>query len=171
MDAIMVAFCINVVKSGDKLELKIGENTGTDSTPIETPNDPAGTYNGYYENKMVKAHITEDYDHNIPLAKKVCGGTDGDDQYLEFMLDITSKSAKHNMRDTWFDGGFNSNKNIALAHVKFDLIPHYHINEAWRENVIYQHTFKGKTYTFSPVQQVNYRRLKGRRHPVALDSY
>lgn len=75
MDALMELFCINVVGNGKKLELKIGERTGTDSTPIEIPNDPDGTYNGHYKKKMVKMHITSDYDHNIPLAKQVCGGT------------------------------------------------------------------------------------------------
>ncbi len=51
MDAIMELFCIKVVGEGDKLGLKIGENTGTDSTPIATPNDPAGTYNGHYKKR------------------------------------------------------------------------------------------------------------------------
>ncbi len=97
MDAIMEILCISVVGAGDKLGLKIGENTGTDSTPIETPHDPAGTYNGHYKKKMFKMHITSDYDHNIPLAKKVCGGTDDDNQYLEGMLTRTAVSAKKNM--------------------------------------------------------------------------
>ncbi len=126
-NAIMELFCIKVVGEGDKLGLKIGEKTGTDSTPIATPNDSAGSYNGHYKKKMMKAHITEDYDHNIPLAKKVCGGTDDDNQYLEGMLRKTSISAKKNMKETWFDGGYNENKNIALAHVEFGLICHYHI--------------------------------------------
>ncbi len=56
---------------------------------------------------MVKAHVTEDYDHNIPLAKKVCGGTDDDNQYFEGMLRRTSVSAKKNMKEAWFDGGYN----------------------------------------------------------------
>ena len=71
MDAIMELFCIKVVEAGNKLGLKIGKNTGTDSTPIKTHNDPDGKYNGHYKKEMVKAHITIDYDHNIPLAKKV----------------------------------------------------------------------------------------------------
>ncbi|VVB94536.1 Uncharacterised protein [uncultured archaeon] len=121
LDSIMELFCIKVVGAGDKLGLKIGEKTGTDSTPIQVPNDTAGVYNGHYKKKMVKAHITEDYDHNIPLAKKVCGGTDNDNQYLEDMLRNTSVSAKKNMRETWFDGGYNGNKNIALALVSTDL--------------------------------------------------
>ena len=156
MDAIMELLCIKVVGEGDKLGLKIGENTGTDSTPIEIPNDPAGTYNGHYKKKMVKAHITEDYDHNIPLAKKVCGGTDNDNQYLEGMLRNTSVSAKKNMRETWFDGGYNENKNIALAHVEFGLICHYHIDINWRRNVTYEHRFNGKTFTYTPEQEINY---------------
>lgn len=156
MDAIMELFCIKVVGEGDKLGLKIGENTGTDSTPIEIPNDSAGTYNGHYKKKMVKAHITEDYDHNIPLAKKVCGGTDNDNQYLEGMLRNTSVSAKKNMRETWFDGGYNENKNIALAHVEFGLICHYHIDIGWRRNVTYEHRFNGKTFTYTPEQEINY---------------
>ena len=45
MDALMELFCIKVVGAGTKLGLKIGEKTGTDSTPIETHNDPDGTYN------------------------------------------------------------------------------------------------------------------------------
>jgi hypothetical protein len=115
MDSIMTAFCTKVVEAGDKNGLKIGQNTGTDSTPIEVPNDPVGTYNGHYKKIMVKTHITSDYEHNIPLAKKVCGGTDDDDKYLEGMLRQTSISAKKNMEDTWYDGGYNSNKNIALS--------------------------------------------------------
>ncbi|PWB50713.1 MAG: hypothetical protein C3F06_11635 [Candidatus Methanoperedenaceae archaeon] len=94
----------------------------TDSTPIEIPNDPDGTYNVHYKKKMVKMHITSDYDHNIPLAKQVCGGTDDDNQYLEGMLKKTAISAKENMDETWYDGGYNSNKNIALAHVDLGLL-------------------------------------------------
>ncbi len=45
--------------------------------------DPDGKYNGHYKKEMVKAHITMDYEHNIPLAKKVCGGTANDDEYLK----------------------------------------------------------------------------------------
>jgi len=88
MDSIMTAFCTKVVEAGDKNGLKIGQNTGTDSTPIEVHNDPAGTYNGHYKKIMVKTHITSDYDNNIPLAKKVCGGTDDDDKYLEAIPSI-----------------------------------------------------------------------------------
>ncbi len=156
MDSIMELFCIKVVGAGDKLGLRIGEKTGTDSTPIQVPNDTVGTYNGHYKKRMVKAHITEDYDHNIPLAKKVCGGTDNDNQYLEDMLRNTSVSAKKNMRETWFDGGYNGNKNIALAHVEFGLICHYHIDIDWRRNVMYEHKFDGKTYTYTPEQEINY---------------
>jgi hypothetical protein len=156
MDAIMELFCIKVVRAGNNLGLKIGENTGTDSTPIETPNDPAGTYNGYYKKKMVKMHITSDYNYTIPLAKKVCGGTDDDNQYLEGMLRKTAVSAKKNMLETWFDGGYNDNKNLALAHVEFGLKCHYHIDRDWRRNVWYEHRIDGKTYTFMPEQEVNY---------------
>ncbi len=155
-NAIMELFCIKVVGEGDKLGLKIGEKTGTDSTPIATPNDSAGSYNGHYKKKMMKAHITEDYDHNIPLAKKVCGGTDDDNQYLEGMLRKTSISAKKNMKETWFDGGYNENKNIALAHVEFGLICHYHIDINWRRNVTYEHSLNGKTYNYTPEQEINY---------------
>ncbi len=81
-------------RSMDKLGLTIGKNTGTDSTPIETCNDPDGKYNVHYKREMVKAHITTDYDHNIPLAKKVCGGTENDDKYLEGMLRKTAESLK-----------------------------------------------------------------------------
>ena len=156
MDAIMELFCIKVVGDGKKLGLKIGEKTGTDSTPIETPNDPDGTYNGHYKKKMVKMHITSDYDHNIPLAKKVCGGTEDDNQYLESMLKKTAVSAKENMDETWFDGGYNSNKNIALAHVEFGLTCHYHIDQDWRRNVTYEHNFGSKTFNYTPEQEINY---------------
>jgi hypothetical protein len=113
MDSIMTAFCKKVVEAGNKNGLKIGRNTGTDSTPIEVPNDPAGTYNGHYKKIMVKMHITSDYDNNIPLTKK-------------------------NMEDTWYDGGYNSNKNIALSQVEFGLTAHYHIDAGWRQNVKYE---------------------------------
>jgi hypothetical protein len=156
MDSIMTAFCTKVVEAGDKNGLKIGQNTGTDSTPIEVHNDPAGTYNGHYKKIMVKTHITSDYDNNIPLAKKVCGGTDDDDKYLEGMLRQISISAKKNMEDTWFDGGYNSNKNIALSHIEFDLSPHYHIDADWRHNVMYEHKFDGKVYNYTPEQEINY---------------
>jgi len=66
--------------------------------------DPVGTYNGHYKKKMVKMHITADYEHNIPLAKKVCGGTEDDYQHLEEMLNKTAVSAKKNILETWFDG-------------------------------------------------------------------
>ncbi len=67
-----------VVEAGDKNGLKIGQNTGTDSTPIEVPNDPAGTYNGHYKKIMVKTHITSDYDnanwrHNVNYEHKFEG--------------------------------------------------------------------------------------------------
>ena len=156
MDALMELFCIKVVGDGKKLGLKIGERTGTDSTPIEIPNDPDGTYNGHYKKKMVKMHITSDYDHNIPLAKQVCGGTDDDNQYLEGMLKKTAISAKENMDETWYDGGYNSNKNIALAHVDLGLTCHYHIDQDWRRNVTYEHNFGGKTYIYTPEQEINY---------------
>lgn len=156
MNAIMEFFCIKVVEGGDKLGLKIGQKTGTDSTPIETCNDPDGKYNVHYKKVMVKAHITTDYDHNIPLAKKVCGGTENDDKYLEEMLRKTAASAEKNMQETWFDGQYNSNKNIALAHVEFGLIPHYHIDKGWRENVVYEHRFEGKTYIYTPEHEINY---------------
>jgi hypothetical protein len=156
MDKIMELFCIKVVESGNKLGLKIGEKTGTDSTPIQTHNDPDGTYNGHYKKEMVKAHITSDYDNNVPLAKQVCGGTDGDNQYLEGMLRKTAVSAKENMDEAWFDGGYNSNKNIALAHVEFGLTCHYHIDKDWQRNVTYEHNFGGKTYIYTPEQEINY---------------
>lgn len=156
MDKTMEAFCIQVVNAGNKLGLKIGENTGTDSTPIEVPHDPDAAYNGHYKKIMVKAHITEDYDHNIPLAKKICGGTENDDPYLEFMLDKTAISAKNNMNESWFDGGYNSHKNIALVHIKFGLKPHYPINDGWRENVKYEHTFDRKKYVLTPEEEINY---------------
>ena len=156
MDALMELFCIKVVGAGTKLGLKIGEKTGTDSTPIETHNDPDGTYNGHYKKEMVKVQITSDYDHNLPLAKQVCGGTDDDNQYLECMLRKTVVSAKENMNETWFDGGYNSNKNIALAHVEFGLTCHYHIDQDWRRNVTYEHNFGSKTYIYTPEQEINY---------------
>jgi len=156
MDSIMQLFCINVVEAGNLLGLKIGKCTGTDSTPIKTNNDPVGKYNGHYKKKMVKAQITMDYEHNIPLAKKVCGGTENDDKYLEDMLRKTAVSAGMNMEETWFDGGYNSNKNIAFAHVEMGLMSHYHIDKDWRENVKYEHRFNGKTYFYSPEQEINY---------------
>ena len=65
MDSIMQLFCKNVVEAGNRLGLKIGKCTGTDSTPIKTHNDPAGKYNGHYKKKMVKAQITMDYEHRF----------------------------------------------------------------------------------------------------------
>ena len=156
MDTIMELFCIKVVGEGNRLGLKVGETTGTDSTPIETPTDPDGTYNGHYKKKMVKMHITSDYEHNIPLAKQVCGGTEDDNQYLEGMLKKTAVSAKENMDETWFDGGYNSNKNIAVAHVEFGLICHYHIDQDWRRNVTYEHKFGGKTFIYTPEKEITY---------------
>jgi hypothetical protein len=156
MDAIMQLFCIKVVDAGNKLGLKIGKYTGTDSTPIKTHNDPDGKYNGHYKKEMVKAQITMDYEHNIPLAKKICGGTENDDAYLENMLRMAAVSAKMNMEETWFDGGYNSNRNIAFAHVEMGLMSHYHINKDWNENVKYEHRFNGKTYFYSPEQEINY---------------
>lgn len=156
MDATMQVFCIKVVETGNKLGLKIGENTGTDSTPLAVPNDPVGEYNGHYKKKMVKVQLTSDYENNIPLAKKVCGGTEDDDRHLEELLRKTAISAKNNMRETWYDGGYNSNKNIAMTHVMFNLVPHYHIDEDWRENVKYEHRFNGKIFTYTPEQEINY---------------
>jgi hypothetical protein len=156
MDEIMQVFCIKVVDAGNKLGLKIGKYTGTDSTPIKTYNDPDGKYNGHYKKKMVKAQITMDYEHNIPLAKKICGGTENDDGYLENMLRMAAKSAKMNMEETWFDGGYNSNRNIAFAHVEMGLISHYHIDKDWKENVKYEHRLGGKKYFYSPEQEINY---------------
>jgi len=160
MDAIMQLFCIKVVEAGNKLDLKIGKYTGTDSTPIKTHNDPEGKYNGHYKKEMVKAHITMDYEHNIPLAKKVCGGTANDDAYLKNMLKMAAVSAKMNMEETWFDGGYNSNKNIAFAHVEMGLMSHYHRDIDWNENVKYKHRLKGKTYLYSPEQEINYQYRK-----------
>ncbi len=44
-----------------------------------------------------------------------------DNQYLEGMLKKTAVSAKENMDETWYDGGYTCNKNIALSHVEFGL--------------------------------------------------
>jgi hypothetical protein len=165
MDAIMQLFCIKVVEAGNRLGLKIGKYTGTDSTPIKTHNDPDGKYNGHYKKEMVKAHITIDYDHNIPLAKKVCGGTENDDAFLENMLRMAAVSAKKNMEETWFDGGYNSNKNIAFAHVEMGLNSHYHIDKDWRENVKYEHRLNGKTYFYPPEKEINYLYRKNYQDP------
>ncbi len=105
---------------------------------------------------MVKVQLTSDYEHNIPLAKKVCGGTEDDDRHLEELLQKTAISAKNNMQETWYDGGYNSNKNIAMTHVVFNLIPHYHIDEDWREKVRYEHRFNGQSFTYTPEQEINY---------------
>jgi len=165
MNEIMEQLCIQVVRAGNELGLKIGENTGTDSTPLETHNDSAGTYNGHYKKKMVKVQLTVDYDHNLPLGKKVVGGNEGDDQYLEEMLRKTSLSSKENMRETWFDGGYTSNKNIALAHIEFKVTPHYHIDSDWRANVVYEHHFNGRHYTYTPAEEINYLYQKYWREP------
>jgi hypothetical protein len=156
MNEIMQIFCIKVVGVGNSLGLKIGKCTGTDSTPIKTHRDPDGKYNGHYKKEMVKAHITMDYDHNIPLAKKICGGTENDDVHLENMLRMAAVSAKMNMEETWFDGGYNSNKNIAFTHVEMGLTSHYHIDKDWIENAKYEHRFNGKTYFYSLEQEINY---------------
>jgi hypothetical protein len=39
IDSIMTALCTKVVEAGDKNGLKIGQNTGTDSTPLEVLKD------------------------------------------------------------------------------------------------------------------------------------
>ena len=58
--------------------------------------------------------------------------------------------------ETWYDGGYNSLKNIALSHIEFGLIPHYHIDKDWRENVSYEHRFGGKIYNYTPEEEINY---------------
>ena len=65
------------------------------------------------------------------------------------------------MKETWYDGGYNSNKNIALSYIEFCVIAHYKINIDWRENVTYEHSFNGKIYSFTPEQEINtlYRKL------------
>ncbi|MGZ7048070.1 MAG: hypothetical protein ACXVHP_07280 [Methanobacterium sp.] len=72
------------------------------------------------------------------------------------MLRKTAVSARMNMEETWFDGGYTSNRNIAFAHVEMGLMSHYHINKDWNENVKYEHRFNGKTYFYSPEQEINY---------------
>jgi hypothetical protein len=79
-------------------------------------------------------------------CKKVCGRTENDDPHLENMLRMAAVSAKKNLEETWFDGGYNGNKNIAFAHVEMGLNSQYHIDKDWRENVKYEHRFNGKTY-------------------------
>ncbi len=46
------------------------------------------------------------------LLKKIYGGTDSDDKHLEEMLRKTSVLAKKNLRETRFDGDYNSIKTL-----------------------------------------------------------
>ena len=104
MDAIMELFCIKVVGDGKKLGLKIGEKTGTDSTPIETPNDPDGTYNGHYKKKMVKMHITSDYDHNIPLSLLLKKYAEGQ-RMITNISKVCLKKQQYQLKRTWTKHG------------------------------------------------------------------
>ncbi len=36
------------------------------------------------------------------------------------------------------------------------MIPHYHIDKDWRENVVYEHKFNWRTYIYTPEQEINY---------------
>ena len=53
------------------------------------------------------------------------------------------------MEETWFDGGYNSKKNIAFAHVEMCLISHYHIDKDWKENVYDRLCEKSKIISFA----------------------
>jgi len=114
--------------------LKIGKCTGTDSTPIKTHNDPDGKIQWYYKKEMIKAQISMDYEHNIPLAKKYAVVQ----KVMTSILKISPNDGsicQDEHGETWFDGGYNSNKNIAFAHVEMGLMSYYHIDKDWRENV------------------------------------
>jgi hypothetical protein len=107
---------------------------------------------GLTENKPNEEFANATSEHSVGTYN----GTDDNDRYLEGMLRQTSKSAKKNIEDTWYDGGYNSNKNIALSHVLFGLTPHYHIDADWRQNVKYEHKLNGRVYYYTPEQEINY---------------
>jgi hypothetical protein len=133
--------------------LSVGERTGTDSTPLETcRNDSAGTWNGHYKKKMVKVVITEDLDTWLLLACKVIGGTDGDGEHLMEMLGKAKERVGDGvMKETWFDGGFTGNENLAKVPVLLGLEARYKISDGWVEEVRYP---RGGPGTRTPEEEI-----------------
>ena len=68
-------------------DINVEERTRTDATPFKVcREDNAGVYNGHYRKRLVKVAITEDLDTWFPLAWKVIGGNETEDEHLIKML-------------------------------------------------------------------------------------
>lgn len=137
LDALLDALARENARLGQRLGLGIGERTATDATPIETcRDDPTGTWNGHYKRRMVKLVLTQDVGTWLPLAWKVIGGTQSEGDILIEMLEkARGRLGQGAMDETFFDGGFASNENLARVAVLLGLRARYNISEGWVGNV------------------------------------
>ncbi|MEK7218275.1 MAG: transposase [Patescibacteria group bacterium] len=153
LDGLLDALVRENAKLGSDLDLSIGERTATDATPLETcRDDAAGVWNGHYKKRMVKVEITQDVGTWLILAWKVIGGTDGEGEHLIEMLGKAKERVGQGvMKETFFDGGFTSNENLAKVAVLLKLRARYKISEGWVGNVRYPRDGPGER---SPAEEV-----------------
>lgn len=79
---------IVVIEEGKKYGIVFGKNTSQDSTPVNTArHDPDTKYNGHYLQRMLKANIAIDLDHQLELEVIVYGGTEYDGHHAYEMFD------------------------------------------------------------------------------------
>jgi len=137
LDALLGLLARENARLGKGLGLEIGRRTATDATPIKTCRDDAtGKWNGHYKRKMVKLALTQDVGTWLPLAWKVIGGTQNEGEHLVEMLTKTMERVGPGVMDeTFFDGSFTSNENLATVCAILKLRARYKISEGWVGNV------------------------------------
>lgn len=158
MNEIFRALREEVAKEAKVAGLNIGENTSQDAIPVKTrAEDKDGAWNAHYKRKMVKLQVISDVENFVPLEKCIDGGNSGDDGHLvPMMTEVAEVVDKENMHRTYFDGGYNSHENIAKMHVSFNFDEvHYHIDKDWKTEITFKHERRGKTYEYTPQQEMN----------------
>ena len=154
LDGLLDAVIRGNASLAGELGIPLGVRTATDGTPLETcRRDKAGEWNDHYKKKMVKVVITEDVNTWLPLSYRVIGGNDGEGEHLVPMLEKSrDRVGPRTMEETFFDGGFTSNENLAKAHALLGLRCHYKITRSWTENVRFPRDGPGER---SPEEEVH----------------
>jgi hypothetical protein len=154
LDELLDAVIRENARLAGELGVPLGVGTATDATPLETcRRDRTGVWNGHYKLKMVKVVITEDVGTWLPLSYRVIGGNDGEGEHLVLMLmETRDRVGPRTMEESWFDGGFTSNENLAKTHALLGLKCHFKITKDWVGNVRYPRDGPGER---SPEEEVH----------------
>jgi hypothetical protein len=122
-----------VVAEAGSLDMRLGEKTLEDATPIESlDGDGEAEYNGHYEVKGYKLDTVTDLEEAVPLNKKVTGINEDEAKNLQPQLS-EMKGAGIQVKDHWFDGGYADYVNLAWTGVN-GIEAHYHLHENWVRN-------------------------------------